>query len=293
MAYTKKKWVNVDDPSNLPVIPEGQDALARFDAENMNRIEDGVEQGAVPINDRTPTYTEHSTLATLTSGEKLSVAFGKIKRAVGEFISHQSNKTNPHEVSAAQIGALRYYTSFSAMNKDLGTNFDSNTPVETIINAMPLETGLVADIIVNEIYPSEYGLLTIYKIRPNRVNVEFLSSSTSEQNEYNERWVGQYNTNTFGGFQRVFTSYNKPSGSYTGVGNARTVSIGGQGFVILIHDSSNMYLVSPRGYFYGIEDNGYVKSKDKNSANFSGGELHLAYNNILNIEGRTYYYQVL
>ena len=42
MVYTKKTWVNVDDPSNLPSIPEGQDALARFDAENMNRIEDGV-----------------------------------------------------------------------------------------------------------------------------------------------------------------------------------------------------------------------------------------------------------
>lgn len=42
MAYTKKKWVNVPDPSNLPSIPEGQDALACFDAENMNRIEDGI-----------------------------------------------------------------------------------------------------------------------------------------------------------------------------------------------------------------------------------------------------------
>ena len=44
MAFTKKKWVNVPDPSNPPSIPEGQDALARFDAENMNRIEEGIEE---------------------------------------------------------------------------------------------------------------------------------------------------------------------------------------------------------------------------------------------------------
>lgn len=44
MAFTKKTWVNVPDPSNLPSIPGGQDALARFDAENMNRIEKGIEE---------------------------------------------------------------------------------------------------------------------------------------------------------------------------------------------------------------------------------------------------------
>lgn len=44
MAYTKKTWVDVPDPSNPPSIPEGQDALARFDAENMNRVEDGIKE---------------------------------------------------------------------------------------------------------------------------------------------------------------------------------------------------------------------------------------------------------
>ena len=47
----------------------------------------------VPTNDQTPTYTEASTLATLTSGEKLSVAFGKIKKAISDFISHIANTT--------------------------------------------------------------------------------------------------------------------------------------------------------------------------------------------------------
>lgn len=42
MSFEKKVWVNVPDPNNPPEIPEGQDALARFDADNMNRIEDGI-----------------------------------------------------------------------------------------------------------------------------------------------------------------------------------------------------------------------------------------------------------
>ena len=44
----------------------------------------------VTTNDQTPTYTESSTLANLTSGEKLSAAFGKLKKAVTDLIAHVS-----------------------------------------------------------------------------------------------------------------------------------------------------------------------------------------------------------
>ena len=43
MAYTKKTWVNVPDPDNYTGdIPLSE--LPRYDAENMNRIEDGVDE---------------------------------------------------------------------------------------------------------------------------------------------------------------------------------------------------------------------------------------------------------
>lgn len=42
----------------------------------------------VTTNDQTTTYTEATTLAKLTSGEKLSVAFGKISKAITDLISH-------------------------------------------------------------------------------------------------------------------------------------------------------------------------------------------------------------
>ncbi len=42
----------------------------------------------VATNDQTPTYTEETTLVKLSSGEKLSVAFGKISKAITDLISH-------------------------------------------------------------------------------------------------------------------------------------------------------------------------------------------------------------
>ena len=61
---------------------------------NVTALQVGL--GNVPnvaTNDQTPTYTESSTLATLTSGEKLSIAFGKIKKAITDLMSHLGNTT--------------------------------------------------------------------------------------------------------------------------------------------------------------------------------------------------------
>ncbi len=45
----------------------------------------------VATNDQTPSYTESTSLSKLSSGEKLSVAFGKISKAITDFISHIGN----------------------------------------------------------------------------------------------------------------------------------------------------------------------------------------------------------
>lgn len=47
----------------------------------------------VATNDQTPTFTAASTLASLVSGEKLSVAMGKIAKAVSDLISHLADTT--------------------------------------------------------------------------------------------------------------------------------------------------------------------------------------------------------
>ncbi len=59
----------------------------------------------VATNDQTPTYATAETAEAPASGEKLSVAFGKIRRAVLDLIAHVGDKGNPHDVTAEQIKA--------------------------------------------------------------------------------------------------------------------------------------------------------------------------------------------
>lgn len=58
----------------------------------------------VNTNDQTPTYTVADKISNLTSGEKLSVAFGKIAKAISDLISHIANTSNPHKVTKSQVG---------------------------------------------------------------------------------------------------------------------------------------------------------------------------------------------
>lgn len=74
---------------------------------NVTVSKSDVGLGNVPnvsTNDQTPTYTEASSLTALSSGEKLSTAFGKIAKAVSSLISHIANVSNPHNVTKAQVG---------------------------------------------------------------------------------------------------------------------------------------------------------------------------------------------
>lgn len=63
-----------------------------------------VGEDDIHINEEIPIYEEATTLAPLSSGEKISIAFGKIKKAVGELIAHLINHENPHNVTASQVG---------------------------------------------------------------------------------------------------------------------------------------------------------------------------------------------
>ena len=58
----------------------------------------------VATNDQTPTYSDTTTLVTLSSGEKISIAFAKIKLAITTLINHLANNSNPHGVTKSQVG---------------------------------------------------------------------------------------------------------------------------------------------------------------------------------------------
>ncbi len=57
----------------------------------------------VTTNDQTPTYAEATELENISSGEKLSIAFGKIKKAISSLLVHINNFDNPHKTTKSQI----------------------------------------------------------------------------------------------------------------------------------------------------------------------------------------------
>lgn len=59
----------------------------------------------VTTNDQTPTFSVAGTLAELASGERLTITLGKLAKLVRDAIVHIASRTNPHGVTANQIGA--------------------------------------------------------------------------------------------------------------------------------------------------------------------------------------------
>lgn len=82
----------IDTELKAAVDKADSSALHPLDTENPHEVTKAqVGLSNVPnvaTNDQTPTYTVPSEIAALSSGEKLSVAFGKIAKAVSSLISH-------------------------------------------------------------------------------------------------------------------------------------------------------------------------------------------------------------
>ena len=95
------------------------------DTSNPHRVTKAqVGLGDVPnvaTNDQTPTFSVPASNAQLISGERFSILLGKIARAVASLISHLANKNNPHDVTAAQVGAAISGHKHSAADVTSGT----------------------------------------------------------------------------------------------------------------------------------------------------------------------------
>ena len=116
----------------------GTDAQSAIDAhEALTNNPHGVTAAQVGLgnvpnvttNNQKPTFTVASSLSALTSGNSLSTQFGKIAKAISDLIAHLANKSNPHGVTAAQVGAAPA-GSASAVQANLNTlndEFDDHT----------------------------------------------------------------------------------------------------------------------------------------------------------------------
>jgi len=122
----------VDDAENVTASVKSLNfvTLAQFedhihDYNNPHKVSArAIGLGNVPnvtTNDQTPTFVKTNSLEELRSGETLSTLFGKIAKAVSELISHLNNKSNPHKVTAAQVGAATANHNHSASDFNSGT----------------------------------------------------------------------------------------------------------------------------------------------------------------------------
>lgn len=107
--YYNERWVQIGPGSQLVIKANGTQlgSYTGEEAVEVNITKANIGLGNVPnvaTNDQTPTYTPNSTLAALVSGEKLSVALGKIAKAINDLMNHINNKNNPHEVDLPDLG---------------------------------------------------------------------------------------------------------------------------------------------------------------------------------------------
>lgn len=123
--------------------------------------------GNVPnkaTNDLQPTYTIAETLTSLSSGERLAVAFGKIAKAITDLIAHIGNKANPHGVSAAQVGAISTPVTVADMNTFTGT-FGYVNGQETLNHPLSTNFGFV----INRIMGVNRMQYIFYLASPGRI----------------------------------------------------------------------------------------------------------------------------
>ena len=96
-------FYNIEDQNGNWDIADSQIKAAKDAADEAKKM---AENATVDPNDLKPTYTPSESLKNIVSGETLSIALGKIQTAITSLISHIGNKSNPHGVTATQVGAV-------------------------------------------------------------------------------------------------------------------------------------------------------------------------------------------
>lgn len=150
-----------DDYYDINIQNENLDKIDTFcgrtdNPHNVTKSQVGL--GNVPnvsTNDQTPTYTVASSNTALASGEKLSVAFGKIAKAINSLISHLSD-TVGHITSAERTNwNAKLDATATAVNADKLDGLDSTA---FVLASLLKATGLTDDHLTNLSISSTFTL---------------------------------------------------------------------------------------------------------------------------------------
>lgn len=122
------------------------DSETTYRTGNVNITKANVGLGNVPnvaTNDQTPTYTAASANANLTSGEKLSVAMGKISRAITSLISHLADGTR-HITAAERTAWNAKSGKFTGTNENYSSDDNASSGWVTVAHGLNTEDVVVS-----------------------------------------------------------------------------------------------------------------------------------------------------
>lgn len=214
MVYTKKEWVNVPDPDNYTGdIPLSD--LPRFDADNMNRIEDGI------VN-HVQSLEKGGTGATTA----IDAANNLMVKSIGYGIEIKENDD------------LNLYTEVGNYVCTL------TTTAETILNR---PDGLKSAFVMTIGYPTGTTSYRYQELTENSTGIKYYRTYTVAENAWSE-WVVTYNTKNKPTADDVGAISSKPifvtgvdilsitkSGWYCGLSLLNTPEPSGDGFVCVIY----------------------------------------------------------
>lgn len=130
----------------------------------------------VSTNNQTPTYTEASDISRLSSGEKLSTAFGKISKAITDLISHLSDVVK-HITNTERINWNNAYThsasAHAPSNAEVNQNAFSNIKVGSTVLSSGSKSGTFELLAGNNV-----------TLTPNKSGNKITISSTGGGNQY-------------------------------------------------------------------------------------------------------------
>lgn len=302
MAYTKKIWVDVPDPSNLPSIPEGQDSLARFDANNMNRIEEGINESLELVAKSVPTlrrldgndvldinseglfyiYNAINVPTSVKSGyirvefahEDFKIVYWRPYNSPAEYSNVKADGvwSGWIETFTNQGGTINgYLANYSEITP--GIYFYANKCFAQIVKNASDNVDL--GILISDFANKEDGASSANLI------LSHLKATTSLKDALQFAHVENGKTQ----YYNILGEHNKPSGTYTGQdqslisapASARTIHTGGIGNLLLVISENGMLFVTPQGgvfFKYFDYDTDVIRFKDS-IASYADGVLSI------------------